>query len=186
MWVFAYGSLMADGWEQKHACTSRCHATLPGYSRALDKASSESRGTREHPAPTLRVVPSEGRCHGVAFEFDDQQRTRVLEELLAREGKAFPLREKFIELSDGRQVAALVPIYEGKQIIRRRLLSEIALMAVRAKGKRGSGVDYVRDVARHLLSAGVEDRAVTDLLCEIENVLRNASGDQKSPIDQNS
>lgn len=168
VWIFAYGSLMADGWEQKHQCISRGRAVISGYSRAFDKASIESRGTREHPAPTLRIVPSSGACEGVAFEFAETAREAVLRELRAREGPSFPLRVKKIDLADGRSVDALVPIYEGHRLLTGLTLRQIAEMAIAARGGRGNGVDYVRDVSNHLTAAGINDPVVTSLLHEIE------------------
>ena len=90
MWVFAYGSLMNDGWEKAHSCARRVHATLFGFSRAFDKASIKSRATKIDPAPTLRVVSSNGSCRGIAFEFPEFRRLEVLKELLEREGPTFP------------------------------------------------------------------------------------------------
>jgi cation transport protein ChaC len=174
-WVFAYGSLMADGWETAYRCKFRSQAVLRGYSRSFDKASIESRGTREHPAPTLRIIPSNGECHGVAFEFDDEQRDTILADLLEREGKTFPLRERTVHLPGGNSIIALVPIYEGKRIIRYSSLRELAEMAIRAKGTRSNGVEYVRVIAKHLDDAGVQDKAVSDLLLEIDACLREAA-----------
>jgi cation transport regulator ChaC len=167
-WIFAYGSLMADGWEKQHRCLRRCAAILPGHSRSFDKASVESRGTREHPAPTLRIVPSDIDCHGVAFQFHYEQGEDVRSELLRREGKTFPLREKRIQLDDGTSVSALVPIYEGRGIIANKSLTELAEMAIAAKGIRGGGADYVRDIAKCLNQAGVNDPVVTGLLDAID------------------
>jgi len=162
---------MADGWEKAHHCLHRCPASLPGFSRAFDKASTESRGTRENPAPTLRIVPSDLTCHGVAFQFLHERRAQVLAELLEREGKTFPPRERQVRLESGENVIALVSMYEGKQIIRNKTLSEIAAMAIRASGKRGSGVQYVEEIAGHLRNTGIEDPIVTDLLQEIQGQL---------------
>jgi cation transport regulator ChaC len=172
MWVFAYGSLISDGWEKRHGCLFRCAATLSGYSRKLDKASSVSRGSHEHPAPTLRIVASDQVCHGVAFEFSADARQSVMSYLQEREGKAFPFREKPIRLADGREVAALVPIYEGKQLISATHVGDVALMCISARGKRGDGVGYVRDIARHLDEAGIEDTAITAVRVEIERILQ--------------
>jgi cation transport protein ChaC len=45
MWVFAYGSLMSDGWENEWGCLRRCRAELGGYRRAFNKASVRNWGT---------------------------------------------------------------------------------------------------------------------------------------------
>lgn len=163
---------MADGWERKYNCVFRGSAVLPGFSRAFDKASIQSRGSRNNPAPTLRVVASEDECHGVAFEFKETVREAILQELLAREGKTFPLRERPVRLNDGRTVNALVPIYEGKQILAGRSLHDLAHMAIRAHGEKGNGVAYVRDIARHLSAAGIHDAVVSDLLAAIDALLK--------------
>jgi cation transport regulator ChaC len=162
---------MADGWEMSHGCLRRSHASLRGFSRAFDKASTESRGTPEHPAPTLRVVPSEGVCHGIAFQFSDERRAQVLNDLSRREGKGFPLRENRVLLEDGESVIALVPIYVGLNIIKGKTLGEIATMALSAKGQRGSGAQYVEHVARHLQNAGIDDPVVANLLREIRRLM---------------
>lgn len=96
-------------------------------------------------------------------------------DLARREGKSFPLREKPIRLEDGATVIALVPVYEGRQLILGKSLGEIAAMAIAAQGIRGTGVQYVRDVAAHLASAGVNDAVVTALLREIDTLSADVS-----------
>jgi glutathione-specific gamma-glutamylcyclotransferase len=171
MWVFAYGSLMSDGWEEPHECVRRVHATLPGFSRIFDKASIESRGTRNSPAPTLRLISSNGSCRGIAFELPEGRRRKILKELLEREGQTFPLREALVTLDEGEQVIALVTMYEGGNLIRDKSLSEIAAMAIKARGTRGSGIEYVQDIQHHLHASGIDDSVVTDLWEEIQRQL---------------
>jgi len=171
MWIFAFGSLMNDGWEKAHGCVHRVHATLSGFSRSFDKASTESRGTKMNPAPTLRVVPSDGSCRGIAFEFPEDRHPAVCKELLNREGRTFPLREHSVTLQNGKQVVALVPMYEGRNIIQEDNLSKIAAMAIKARGTRGSGVEYVRDIAHQLQASGIDDPVVRDLWEEVQRQL---------------
>jgi cation transport protein ChaC len=38
-WIFGYGSLMWDGWEEKFGCEERQVAELPGHVRTFNKAS---------------------------------------------------------------------------------------------------------------------------------------------------
>ena len=59
-------------------------------------------------------------------------------------------------LEDGEQVIALVPMYEGRNLIREKNLAEIAAMAIKARGTRGSGADYIRDIAHHLRVSGID------------------------------
>ena len=54
-WVFGYGSLMWDPWEEPFACVKRSVATLPGYRRCFNKLSEKNWGTRNNPCPTLNL-----------------------------------------------------------------------------------------------------------------------------------
>lgn len=170
-WVFGYGSLMNDGWENPHGCIRRSHASLIGYRRAFDKASTESRGTKECPAPTLRLVPAEQICRGIAFEFWDERSAQIRKELLKREGRTFPLKEMPVHLDGGDTVTALVPLYQGRHFIQNKTLEELAAMAIGARGIRGTGWEYVRDIAAHLREAGIDDPVVTSLWQEIKRQL---------------
>lgn len=171
MWVFAYGSLMNDNWEKAHGCLRRVHATLTGFSRSFDKASVKNWGTKEHKAPTLRIVSSNASCRGVAFQFPEERRPTVLSYLGKREGPTFPLKELSVTLEGGDKVIALVPIYEGRNIIPEKDLSKIAAMAIKAVGTDGSGVDYVRNIAEQVRASGVDDPVVADLWHEVQRLL---------------
>lgn len=173
---------MADGWEAKHKCLCRSTAILKGFTRAFDKPSIKMRGSRENPAPTLRIVESPGECNGVAFEFKDEVREAVMNELTKREGRNFPFRSHVVRLADSREVTALTPIYEGNDILEHDSFAELAQLSIKAKGEQGNGVQYVRDVASHLVNAGVSDLAVSKLLAEIERQLEM----QRSPAVSNS
>jgi cation transport protein ChaC len=77
MWVFAYGSLMWDGWESTNGCVRRTVALLPAYSRAFDKASVKRWSSKDVPCPTLSLVPLPGSsCLGIAFEFSPTRNAR--------------------------------------------------------------------------------------------------------------
>jgi cation transport protein ChaC len=43
MWVFGYGSLIWDGWENSYGCLRKCVAVLNGYRRTFNKASTKNR-----------------------------------------------------------------------------------------------------------------------------------------------
>jgi glutathione-specific gamma-glutamylcyclotransferase len=62
MWIFAYGSLMFDGWEAACGCIDRKWADLPGYRRSFNKKSIESRGAREVPGLTLNCCVRPATC----------------------------------------------------------------------------------------------------------------------------
>jgi cation transport protein ChaC len=81
-----------------------------------------------------------------------------------------------VTLDDGEQVVALVPMYEGRNLIRDESLSAIAAMAIKARGTRGSGMEYVRDVHHHLRASGIDDPVVTNLWEEIQRQLALSTG----------
>ncbi|MCK1481016.1 gamma-glutamylcyclotransferase [Bradyrhizobium sp. 197] len=169
MWVFGYGSLMGDGWEVSRGCVRRSLANLSGYSRAFNKASVRNWGTKASPCPTLNLVPMASEiCRGIAFEFSDERTEGIRAYLMEREGKSFALHSLPIQLDDGRHVDALVPIYEGRNIISVND-AELKRLIVRARGTSGSGIEYVAGVARELANAGVVDPAVTNLMRDISS-----------------
>ncbi|QOK92225.1 cation transporter [Ralstonia pseudosolanacearum] len=164
MWVFGYGSLMADGWEAKFACTRRAVAELAGYRRAFNKASVANWGTATTPCPTLNLhQAADASCTGIAFEFPEDQRAEVETYLAKREGKNFVLQELQITPQGTAPVLALVPIYTGHNIIRTTSSEELASCIRQANGKSGSCVDYVVGVYHQLEQLGIDDPAVTQI-----------------------
>jgi cation transport protein ChaC len=163
MWVFGYGSLMWDGWETELGCTRSVLATLPGYVRAFNKASVRNWGSRQMPGPTLNLVPGEGGCVGMAFEFPSDQSQEVLNYLREREGAGFEFYQKVVRLGDGAEVESVVGIYEGDRLINVTSIEEVAALVKRAHGRDGSCSAYVIGVSEKLLGLGINDPAVTAL-----------------------
>lgn len=162
MWVFGYGSLVWDGWEHSHGCIRRKVASLRGYRRSFNKASTVNWGTKQHPGPTLNILPSDrGRCRGIAFEFPDDRAKAVMDYLKTREGPGFELEIATLRLSICSRVKAFVPIYRGKNVFARSTVEELAEMALFASGKDGSCVDYVFNLERGLAESGIRDSVVT-------------------------
>jgi cation transport protein ChaC len=163
MWIFAYGSLMFDGWEAAYDCTGRLWAELAGYRRAFNKKSVENWGTPEAPGLTLNLTQDAGAaCHGVAFSFNDGKAERVLRPLRKREACA--PTELPVRLEDGRMVTAFVYIYTGKNLLGGSVpLAEKAALILKAKGTSGASRDYVRRTFEDLKAIGIDDPAVTEL-----------------------
>ena len=78
-------------------------------------------------------------CRGIAFEFPDDRAEGIRPYLMEREGKAFALHSLTIQLDEGSHVEALVPIYEGRNIISVNDAAELRRLIVRARGTNGSG-----------------------------------------------
>jgi len=166
MWLFAYGSLMWDGWETNYGCVRRMPAHLPGHMRIFNKKSLERWGTHARPGLTLNLTRA-GTCRGVAFEFEDAARTDIEDYLCARETCA--ATEVSVQLPDAATVGALTYIYDGPRLIEDGLsLQDRAAMIIEAKGVAGSSYDYIKGVRAHLAALGVKDPEVEALWETVE------------------
>jgi len=154
---------MFDGWEAAHCCIDRKWANLPGYRRSFNKKSVESRGTSKFPGLTLNLVPAEGAiCRGVAFQFEDNDKTDKLLRLVARR-EACKGRELPVLINGGRAIKAWVYIYEGKNLVKEKTPPfERAAMVLTARGIRGSNFDYVKMIYEGLGGVGIDDPVVSE------------------------
>lgn len=160
MWLFGYGSLMWDGWEERFGCLKRMPADLHGHARVFNKKSLERWGTPARPGLTLNLSRS-GHCRGVAFEFDDGAMSDIADYLCARE--TCTATAVAVRLPDA-AVGALTYIYEGPRLVEDSLsLEERAGMVLAAAGTAGTSYDYLRGVRAHLAELGVSDPAVEEL-----------------------
>ena len=165
MWVFGYGSLMWDGWEKSHGATRSTSASLVGFHRDFNKASTSNWGSSTDRGPTLGLTASAtAKCEGIAFEFPDETRDKVLDYLRQREGGSFEFRELDVDLQSGEQVKALVPVNDPK---RGTYIGDLSLarrveMCKRARGSRGACVSYVENIHNELRKMGIVDAAVNE------------------------
>ena len=165
MWVFGYGSLMWDDWEATRGCVRRARADLSGYRRVFNKASVRNWGTKDFPGPTLNLIKSNSTlCSGIAFEFPDDREQEISNYLAEREGKGFTMRQFPIKLIAGETITAIVPIYEGNNLIDDDRIEIVAVMVLQASGKNGSCICYVQAIAEKLHCLGIYDPSVSDLL----------------------
>lgn len=165
MWVFGYGSLMWDSWETKYDCTLRVVADLPGYCRRFNKASVRNWGTKANPGPTLNLLKFDtGVCRGIAFRFPDTQEMEVLRYLEVREGKAFQLHKLLVRLEDHSEVSAVVPLYNGQNVIEGKTTEDLAAMVLAASGTSGTCLSYVVGVSEKLSAFGINDFSVSALM----------------------
>jgi glutathione-specific gamma-glutamylcyclotransferase len=165
MWVFGYGSLIFDGWESNHGCVERTWADLAEYRRVFNKKSIANWGSEKRPGLTLNLKESATSvCRGAAFAFaDDESKLQDMLNYLTKREACQP-RLLAIRLLDGRDVTALVYVYEGNNILDPTTsLAEMAGMVVNAKGKSGACVDYVRRTFERLGSIGLDDPEVSSL-----------------------
>lgn len=165
MWVFGYGSLMWDGWEKSYGATRSSSASLVGFHRDFNKASTSNWGSSTDRGPTLGLTPdATANCEGIAFEFPDATRDKLVDDLRKREGPSFDLRELDVDLQSGERVKALVPVNDPtkRTYIGNLSLAERAQMCKRARGSSGACVSYVENIHDQLRKMGIVDPAVND------------------------
>jgi cation transport protein ChaC len=164
MWVFAYGSLMYDRWHVKCDCVRCTPAELPNYKRTFNKLSIRNWGTKGAPCPTLNLKKeTSGSCWGMAFEFPDGCQKEIFAFLNKREGRGFVFPKLSVRLSYAEQVNAVVPIYQGKNVIHGNNIEKTAAMVLAAEGCKGSCVAYVKKLVAKLSDLGIDDPIVTEL-----------------------
>src|ERR1700686_5212910 len=111
MRVFVYGSLMWQEWADDYSGERTDLASLPGYRRSFNKASTRNWGSTAHPCPTLGREPDESSsCGGTVFTFQNDQKDAVLTWLSKREGSDFSFPELDITLPSGATEKAFVPM----------------------------------------------------------------------------
>lgn len=164
MWVFGYGSLMWDSWDDSPDCLRSCIAELPQYRRSFTKASVKNWGTRDHPCPTLTLDRDDlSSCWGIAFEFEDRDRPELLEYLKHREGRNFAFNRIEILLEGNTAVYAMVSKYEGTNILDAESTTDLAKLVHTAKGDRGDCITYLERIVRELAELDIKDEYVISL-----------------------
>lgn len=174
MWVFAFGSLMADGWENQFNSIARSAARLDGYRRSFGKFSVGNWGTKKHPGVTLILEPAaEAVCHGVAFEFEGQAMSDAMRQYLRGREACDPTLLP-LELTDGQRVNAHAYVYAGKNLLPAgtTLDEKVAIILKSERGEKGTGVDYVRNAFADLEVAGVDDPVVTELWDAVQRAVQ--------------
>jgi cation transport protein ChaC len=156
-WVFGYGSLM---WEPGFAYVEARHARVFGYHRALCLLSVINRGTPEKPGLVLSLDRG-GSCHGIAFRIAPAEVERTRLYLWEREMVTAAYRPAVLNarLRGGSraEVLAFVTEPDHPQYYRAESLEQAAVLVRQGCGARGTALDYLRNVIRHLDDLGIAD-----------------------------
>ena len=173
-WVFGYGSLI---WNPGFAFRRSLKARLYGAHRSLSIYSHRHRGTPERPGLVFGLSRG-GSCLGIAFEVEPKRWDATFAYLQAREQDRGVYREAWwnVVLEDGTTVSALAYLVneEHAQFAGRLDLDEVLALVRTGRGESGRNTEYVRKTALQLLSLGIRDRALMEIV--------EALGDAEMPL----
>jgi len=156
VWLFAYGSLV---WNPVLDFDDRCVVTVHGYHRSFCLWSRVNRGTPDTPGLVLGLDRG-GRCTGVAYRIPETLAEAELRLLWRREMLLGSYLPRWVHVTRGgaafRALAFVVnrarPGYAGRLPTER-----IVEVLRRARGRIGSGVDYLRQTVDGLAAHGIRD-----------------------------
>ena len=167
-WVFGYGSLI---WNPGFPFLRSEKALLRGVHRSLSIYSHRHRGTPERPGLVFGLSHG-GSCLGVAFEVSASNWNRVFDYLQAREQDRGVYHEawRMAELASGARVRALTYLVNEHhaQFAGRLELAEQVRLVTTGTGESGRNTEYVRNTAQHLLSLGIRDKALMEIVAALE------------------
>ena len=111
----------------------------------------------------------------MAFEFSEDRRDAILSYLTEREGRSFALRKLPIRPQGETEMQAIVPLYEGRNIIPTGPIRDLAAMVIKAKGSDGPCTNYVKGIADELRCLNIDDPVVTELWNAVEKAVAPAA-----------
>lgn len=187
LWVFGYGSLM---WNPGFPFVEKRAARVIGHHRAFCIYSTHHRGSHAKPGLVLGLDRG-GTCSGQAYLVAPERRREVLLYLRKREQVSGVYREARVRLeltrpdgdADRESVAGTAFIVEPKHPSYTGALTvaQQARLIRAAKGLSGPNVEYLINTWRQLCSAGIHDRNINRIVCEVGGLFASRpTGDVKS------
>ena len=149
IWIFGYGSLM---WNPDVRYSKIDTGMLLGYHRRLCLLSTVYRGAPEQPGVVMGLAPG-GTCHGRVFFIPRKNFSPDLLLLWDREMLAGTYLPKWVKIQKASEsVDALTFIADPthEDYLPPGDLKEIAIMVSRARGQRGTNLDYLRNTVETL------------------------------------
>jgi len=156
LWIFAYGSLM---WNPGLAFVAKRVGTIYGFHRSFCLWSRINRGTPERPGLVLGLDRG-GRCTGVAYRIPERVAEQELRLLWRREMLLGSYAPRWVLVTHGaRTLRALAfVVHRERSGYAGRLAAEtIVERLVQARGKIGTGIDYLRQTIDGLAAIGIRD-----------------------------
>jgi len=168
LWVFGYGSLI---WKPEFAFEAREPARINGYHRRLCLRSVTYRGTHDCPG-IVAGLDRGGSCLGMAYRIAAAEVPRVFHELWQREMFLGSYRPTWLQarLLGGGLVEALAFVVRRDAVNYGGHLSEDELVGIlaRARGSKGSSLEYLQRTVAALREAGLRDPHLERLMHKAE------------------
>jgi cation transport protein ChaC len=156
VWLFAYGSLV---WNPVLDFDERLVVTAHGYHRSFCLRSRINRGTPERPGLVLGLDRG-GRCTGVAYRIPAALAEEELRLLWRREMLLGSYAPRWVLVTHGRRSlrALAFTVNRARSGYAGRLpADEIVERLIHARGRIGTGLDYLRQTVDGLAAVGIRD-----------------------------
>jgi cation transport protein ChaC len=167
-YVFGYGSLI---WKPGFPYLRAEKALLRGAHRSLSVYSHRHRGTVEKPGLVFGLSRG-GSCLGVAFEVAAENWPQIFEYLQDRENDRGVYRGVWrnVTLSDGERVRALTYLVNEThpQFAGPLPIADQVKLVSGGTGESGRNTEYVRNTASHLLSLGIRDKMLIEIVAALD------------------
>ncbi|MDP6765118.1 MAG: gamma-glutamylcyclotransferase [SAR324 cluster bacterium] len=163
IWIFGYGSLM---WNPDVRYSKIDTGMLLGYHRRLCLRSTIYRGVPKQPGVVMGLAPG-GTCHGRIFFIPRKYFSPDLLLLWDREMLAGTYLPKWVKIQKASEtVDALTFIADPthEDYLPPGDLKEIAMMVSRARGQRGTNLDYLRNTVEVLHQLELKDSGLETIL----------------------
>ena len=141
-YLFGYGSIL---WRQDFVPIRTLIGTLRGYSRVINQASTDHRGTVQFPGAvaSLRALP-EASVVGKLFEIEPSDHDRVFERLDVREQNGYSLIPITVEVGEAAFEAVTYIAEPGNPWdLGEPSMDQLVQTVLGAVGPSGSNMDYV-------------------------------------------
>jgi cation transport protein ChaC len=166
LWLFGYGSLI---WNPLFRPAERWPASLRGFHRRFCLWSRMGRGSPDQPGLMLALEHG-GCCHGIALRIPARDLRHELTLIWRREmtlGSYVPRWVRLVSGGTSRRALAFAVNRRGSQYAGRLPDERVVQVLASARGRLGTGADYLFRTVSGLRAAGVRDSHLEQLAVRV-------------------